>query len=167
LSSPSQRFADGLCRADNRRPDTGSPSSRGFGWSGASVLDNQRELARTLPSTKSDSSAMTDLLLERVFQRTDGRPLKVNVGIPEKTTDMTDEWSCSYQIDGMGDAKVRKAYGVDGIQAFILALTYISTTLYTSLDYRKGQIFWDGGTSGDLGLPTAAAVRDMLREQHS
>jgi hypothetical protein len=105
------------------------------------------------------------MLLERVFSGTGGCLVNVKVAVPTKTPDVADEWTCEYQIDGLGDGKTRKAFGVDGIQALLLALTYVSTKLYTSPDYESGELAWDGGLPGDLGLPTAASVADMLRER--
>ncbi|MHB8530524.1 MAG: DUF6968 family protein [Caulobacteraceae bacterium] len=68
---------------------------------------------------------------------------------------------------GLGDGKDRKAFGIDSIQALMLALTQVSTNLYTSEDYERGDLVWEGGLPGDLGLPTAAAVADMLRERRN
>ena len=111
---------------------------------------------------KADS--MPDGFLERVFQGSEGRSITVKIGIPTPTPNVLDEWSCTYQIDGLGNGKIRKSFGVDGIQAFLLGLTYVSTYLYTSEDYKNGELNWNGGLAGDLGLPIATSVADMLRE---
>jgi hypothetical protein len=107
----------------------------------------------------------SDTQLERVFQGTGGRSITVKVSVPVRTPDVADEWSCTYQIEGLESGKVRKSFGIDAIQAFFLALTYVSTSLYTSEEYERGELVWEGGLAGDLGLPIAAAVADMLRER--
>lgn len=96
---------------------------------------------------------------ERTFAHADGRFVRLVVGIPKKTDEAHGDWRCDYKIEGLGDSKVRTAMGIDAIQSITLALTYISTTLYFSDDYARGQLTWEGGMSpSDLGLPVAETV---------
>ena len=63
-------------------------------------------------------------------------------------------------IKGLGDSRIRKAVGGDQIQAIMLALTYLSTTLYFLNEYEEGKLIWEGGMSpSDLGLPIADSVK--------
>ncbi|CAN0455316.1 unnamed protein product, partial [Ectocarpus fasciculatus] len=87
------------------------------------------------------------------------REVRLFVGAPVRAEDAHEDWHCDYKIDGLGSAKVRRAVGVDPIQAITLALTYLSTTLYFSDDYKEGKLSWDNGmTPADLGLPIADNV---------
>ena len=97
---------------------------------------------------------------ERTLKHEDGRALRLIVSKPMKTEDGNGDWECDYKIEGWGDSKVRKAAGGDQIQAIMLALTYLSTTLYFSDEYKEGRLTWEGGMSpSDLGLPIADSVK--------
>lgn len=97
---------------------------------------------------------------ERTLKHEDGRELRLIVSKPTKTEDRNGDWQCDYKIEGLGDSKVRKAVGGDQIQAIVLALTYLSTTLYFSDEYNEGKLIWEGGMSpSDLGLPIADSVK--------
>lgn len=106
---------------------------------------------------------------ERILKHKDGRELRLVVGKPTETDDRNGDWQCDYRIEDLGNSKTRKAVGVDQIQAIMLALTYLSTTLYFSDDYKEGKLSWEGGMSpSDLGLPVADNVRadvQCLRER--
>jgi hypothetical protein len=94
---------------------------------------------------------------ERILKHKDGYELRLIVGKPIPTDDGNQDWQCDYKIEGLGNAKVRQAVGVDPIQAIMLALTYLSTTLYFSDEYKDGKLSWLGGS--DLGLPIAEIVQ--------
>lgn len=99
-------------------------------------------------------------IFERTLKHADGRELRLIVSQPTKTEDGNEDWRCEYKIEGLGNTRVRQATGVDQIQAIMLALTYLSTTLYFSEDYKVGKLVWEGGmTPSDLGLPVADSVK--------
>lgn len=101
-------------------------------------------------------------VMKRTFKRFNGSDVVIYIESPVQE-DGKGDWICKYRIDGIGDSSERNAIGVDGIQAMILALTYISTSLYYSHDYTQGRLTWLGGMSaGDLGLPVAEGVRDEI-----
>lgn len=106
---------------------------------------------------------------ERTLKHLDGHEIRLIVSNPTKAEDGEGDWQCNYKIEGMGDCKIRKAVGGDQIQAIILALTYLSTTLYFSHEYNEGKLTWEGGMSpSDLGLPVADSVKadvERLREK--
>jgi hypothetical protein len=104
-----------------------------------------------------------DMPFERIYRTNADKIVTVRVGIPIRIENTANDWACAYQIDGLGDGRIRKAFGVDSIQAMILALTYVSTSLYTSEEYKHGNLAWDGGR--DLGLPAAVAIQEFLQEQ--
>ena len=94
---------------------------------------------------------------ERRFDVGSGRSVKAII-YPPSCTVPNGDWSCEYQVIGLDSEGLKTSYGVDGIQAFILALTYISTTLYFSDEFQSGMLTWLG--SRDLGLPIAENVRE-------
>ena len=59
------------------------------------------------------------------FQTTSGRPSEVTVTVGRPVLDPEapyDDWLCPYQLRGVGDEVVRAVFGVDAMQALILAL---------------------------------------------
>lgn len=104
-------------------------------------------------------------VLERRFNGPNGQTVIARVKFPVQDLEVPDEWSCSYQVVGLGHQKWRQAVGADAIQALLLALSNVSAALYASEAYRLGQLEWLEGLNGDLGLPKAAVLEDWLREE--
>jgi hypothetical protein len=65
----------------------------------------------------------------------------VRIGKPERSPDRTD-FSCEYQILGLGEGKVTRIYGFDGLQSLQLTLRLISTVLNYYRQEAKGRIYW-------------------------
>lgn len=99
---------------------------------------------------------------ERVFDLYDGQIVKAIIYEPHCVDESDGDWACEYQIEGIGSGKTRKSYGVDGIQAFWLALTYVSTTLYFSEEFKTGKLTWLG--KRELGLPIADSARYEIEQ---
>ena len=93
-----------------------------------------------------------------------GKTVTVLVGKPEKFPDAEDYY-CPYQILGLGNERVRRAGGVDAVQALELALKMIGTDLYTSKESQSGELSWSGGKKGDLGFPVPDVLRDLAPSQ--
>jgi hypothetical protein len=104
-------------------------------------------------------------VLERSFSGPNGQTITARVRVPVQDPEIPEVWRCSYQVLGLGHQKWRMAVGVDAVQALLLALSNISSTLYASEAYRSGQLEWLEGMNGDLGLPRAAVLEDWLREE--
>jgi hypothetical protein len=64
---------------------------------------------------------------------------------------VTQIFRCDYEIAWPDQKRVFHAYGVDAVQALILALRMVHAELLTPPEGRGGQIRWLG--SNDLGLP--------------
>jgi hypothetical protein len=98
----------------------------------------------------------------RKLTHRDGREVEVFVGIPIQEGPNGD-WKCSYRICGIGSPRLKISMGGDGIQAFLLALIYVATTLYCSEEFENGELTWDGGmTISDLGFPVADTIREEI-----
>jgi hypothetical protein len=80
------------------------------------------------------------------------RPVVVRVGVPVGVEDGEGrhEWSCAIEVVGLGRAVRRHVYGVDGIQALLLALGVLDAHVRRLAIIRKGRLTWLG--SEDLGL---------------
>jgi hypothetical protein len=80
-------------------------------------------------------------------------PLQLAVGMPSPAPP---DVVCEYEITGTGrPAKARRVYGVDGIQALLLALMAANAELERIARDLGGVVFWLGGTG--IGLPGANA----------
>ena len=78
-------------------------------------------------------------------QSSNPKDVRVVLGGPTHSTDKQ-EYSCDVQIVGLGDAKVRRIFGVDSMQALQLALKFISEML----NRYRGSLTWLG--NDDIGF---------------
>jgi hypothetical protein len=115
--------------------------------------------------------AMTDTLdsfiCERMLSVKGGREVTVRVGAPITSQGGApaagENCYCLYQIVGIGDEKVRKAWGVDSFQAIHMALIRIGSDLYASNEARAGNLIWSAGNvPGDLGFPVFERLADLV-----
>jgi hypothetical protein len=64
--------------------------------------------------------AIRNVIAERVFQRADGREVRVEVGRPRRVKN--GDWACEFRVLGVGHSKVYTLEGVDSLQALQMAL---------------------------------------------
>ena len=92
---------------------------------------------------------MQDVVADRTLEVSNGGILgtaTVRLGRPRQSGD--DEWACPVQILGLDDDEVRDVYGVDSLQALVLALQMVRARVTTQ---PSGvQVTWMG--MDDLGL---------------
>jgi hypothetical protein len=96
----------------------------------------------------------------RELSLSSGQSVTVLIGKPERFPDLPDFY-CPYQILGLGLERVRRAAGVDAVQAMELAHKLIGADLYTSKEYRAGELHWLEPGDGDLGFPPADSIADL------
>jgi hypothetical protein len=78
------------------------------------------------------------------------RAVQVLLGMPRES-EPGREWCCPWQIIGIGDEKVRAAYGVDAFQCLQLVMIVIGATLYARAG-DETRLSWEG-QQGDVGFP--------------
>lgn len=61
------------------------------------------------------------VIAERIFEHNDGE-LRVQIAAPERAGD---DWGCTYRIVEAGKERSQTAYGVDSLQALLLALDVV------------------------------------------
>jgi hypothetical protein len=83
----------------------------------------------------------------------------LEIGAPYLMDKGPDCW-CPYRISGLGDGRVRRAGGVDSMQALYLAIQAAATDLYCSDEAREKLLTWVG--QRNLGLPTLNAIADLV-----
>lgn len=76
----------------------------------------------------------------------------VKIGRPAEFPD-GGGYHCPYQVLGLGNEGVKRAGGVDELQAVVLTLKKIAIELYTSAEYRCGRLYWLEKGNMDLGFP--------------
>jgi|GraSoiStandDraft_45_1057281.scaffolds.fasta_scaffold1125250_2 hypothetical protein len=70
-------------------------------------------------------------------------------------------FACRFEIDWPEGHHHMKAFGVDAVQALVLALQMISAEIYASEHHRSGQLMFDAPGSG-YGFPVAPSLRGLL-----
>ena len=101
---------------------------------------------------------MTEEISEPVAVRTilllgdPPRQISVVIGNP-RPSEGSGDYSCPYQVKGLGNGTIRYVVGIDGVQALQLAMRAIGALLYFSPEGKKGLLKWDGDDAGDLGFP--------------
>jgi hypothetical protein len=70
-------------------------------------------------------------------------------------------WSCRYEIDWPEGMQVMQAFGVDAVQAILLAFQMIGADIYTSSYHKSGRLMFDEPGQG-YGFPVPASIRDRL-----
>ena len=87
------------------------------------------------------------------------RPVIVRIGMPQPTDDEHDYY-CPFEIDGLGDRTVRRAIGIDAVQALQLAIMMIGSILTASDEATDGRLSWLN-MQGDFGFPPVPSPYDQ------
>jgi len=83
------------------------------------------------------------LLLQRRFSfRKNGKARSVTFRVGQPFRDPRGDWGISFQVEGLGPGKVIHCYGVDALQALVLALDYVRRTLPVLAEEAGGSISW-------------------------
>ena len=106
---------------------------------------------------------MGTIIAARELSLADGSPVTVELGLPYADGENPD-YVCPYRIRGMGSGRVRCSFGIDPIQALMLAMQVIGTDLYSSDEYRSGSLRWFK-PHDDLGLPVLPSFEDVLPKE--
>lgn len=106
---------------------------------------------------------MTEMELGTVIARRefdcDAEKVLLEIGTPYPV-DEGKNWFCPYRITGLGFGRVKRAGGVDSLQAIYLAMQTAATDLYCSDAARKKTLKWLD--QRNLGLPVLDAISDLL-----
>ncbi len=81
------------------------------------------------------------------------RKVSVRIGKPSPFSDGRD-YSCPFQIAGIGDEKIRFGVGIDSVQALQSVMTMVGAYLFALNKSHNGGLNWEGDEHGDLGFPT-------------
>ncbi len=96
-----------------------------------------------------------DVIVEREFELRQGgqsQRVRLLIGRPRRMAEPGSDWTCPFQIQGLGDEQIREACGVDAVQALMLCLQMASALLQ---HHRKQGLALTWLGQKDLGLPKA------------
>ena len=80
------------------------------------------------------------------------RDILVRMGKPQQTPGV-DEFSCPFQITGIGDERVDSIFGIDAFQAMQLTLQFIGGRLILLNRETGGRLRWECDEEGGFGFP--------------
>jgi hypothetical protein len=108
-----------------------------------------------------------NIIVTRELDLNGSGKVKIVIGLPFAVSEAKEEFWCRYQITGVGGEQIRHGIGVDAFQALCLTLYKISSDLYFSREYQRGDLRWEGGmTIADLGLPVSdGMIQDVKAAQ--
>lgn len=85
--------------------------------------------------------------------------IPIRVFLPEAGE--KDAWSCRFEIDWPHGKRSVSAWGVDSVQAILLALQMVGAEIYTSDYHKSGNLVWREPAQG-YGFPVPSSIRDLL-----
>jgi hypothetical protein len=109
---------------------------------------------------------MSEFIAERELEfqdESDVQKVSVRLRAPQREPDGA--WRCSYLIEGLpgtDDARERAAYGVDSMQAIILALVAVGNELATAPESLRRSLRYLG--SDNLGFPVMSDSKPATAE---
>ncbi len=106
------------------------------------------------------------VIARRILFAAEGKTIEIEIFLPilEFIND-SPVWNCSYRIKGMLPDYIRKACGEDSVQAVWGALNQIGSFLYTSDEYKSGnlRLFSPNGPT-NLGFPVLNPIFGELHD---
>jgi hypothetical protein len=100
-----------------------------------------------------------DLVVERTFRLKSNVAVEVTARIFRPVAEGND-FRCSYTIDWPDKQENGRAYGVDSLQALLLAVQRLGVDVYCSGYKKRGDLVWlqEGG---GFGLPLPKNLTDL------
>jgi Domain of unknown function (DUF6968) len=69
---------------------------------------------------------------------------------------------CRYEVDWPDKKSVKTIFGIDSVQALVLALQTVGAEIYSSNYHKAGRLFFDKPGTG-YGFPVMPTLRDLLQ----
>jgi hypothetical protein len=118
-------------------------------------------VARRRPETDHEHYRRGPVIAERILtfhRRGRGvREVRVRLGRPRPwPKSLNSDWMCTYQVLGLGDDRVKRAIGVDGLQALLLAAHVLPAEVAARAKNEGGACRWTPDLWSDDGARMAA-----------
>lgn len=84
--------------------------------------------------------------------------IEIRVFAPE---DSGQGWFCKYEIDWPEGKQIMQGWGVDSVQAILLAFQMIGADIYSSSYHKSGRLSFEKPGRG-YGFPVSEGIRDLL-----
>lgn len=91
-----------------------------------------------------------------------GQPCGMSVDLAAPARRGDHEWQCRYTLHWPDGVKEGAAYGIDAVQALILALNMVAVRLCASDAHEEQRLFWESVGDG-YGFPLSATIRDLAQ----
>ncbi len=101
-----------------------------------------------------------NILSHKLFLKTDGREVVIAIEV-HKPVPGNRCWTCLYEINWPEGRAARNAFGLDALQALVLALQMIGAEIYASAYHQEGRLRAYEKEQG-YGFPVASSLRDLL-----
>ena len=88
--------------------------------------------------------------------------IKIPVRLFAPRLESAGAWGCRYEIDWPDKMSAKEIFGVDSMQAIVLALQMIGFEIYNSDFHESGRLRFDKPNNG-YGFPVMSPYRDMLK----
>jgi hypothetical protein len=100
------------------------------------------------------ADGLGQVVAERQVRAGAGTPVVIRIGAPHPDPLSTNgDWRCPYRITGLGDEAVGAAFGVDSLQALLLAVYRVRLDLAARAESAGVELDW-------LGLPELGLTVD-------
>jgi hypothetical protein len=90
-----------------------------------------------------------------------GKKVTIKIGKPQRMPGHP-SYFCAYQILGIENDNLRRAAGIDSVQALQLVLQKIGIDLYALNKANGGTLNWEAGEHSDLGFPLSDDLLNIL-----
>jgi len=105
------------------------------------------------------------LIATRTLTLGANKKVTIRIGKPQRVKDEPHSYFCAYQIRGVGNDRMRRAGGVDAVQALQLVLEKIGIELHALRKSAGEPLQWDGAiTDDDLGFPLRPEILAILKD---
>jgi hypothetical protein len=105
----------------------------------------------------------TSIVTRKYFRAGDRQKtpiVEVEIGKPEPSPFAAGEFICAFRISEGGNTKLESTFGIDEMQALLLALSAVKSQLSLLNQNLNGSLRWLGDENGDLGF----SLRDYSSE---
>lgn len=96
---------------------------------------------------------MTNVFIERRLDLKNGREVSIRFLQPESDPEL--DWHCDIELEWPDRRRNLRIFGIDAIQALLLAMQGARHELVTSPENAAGELTWRG--ERDFGLPVVIA----------
>jgi hypothetical protein len=100
------------------------------------------------------------IVSHKLYLKTDTGEIVIGIEVHKPVPDDRC-WTCRYEINWPEGRAARNAFGLDALQALVLALQMIGAEIYASAYHQEGRLRAYEKEQG-YGFPVPSSLRDLL-----